>query len=87
MCGSRPALFFAGEERVHPAENKEAGGLDTLVAGVDVRRMRTRKTTEIELETQEWSTTERIIVKGASHFFVGRTDQVVELTSTFLLAR
>ena len=53
MCGSRPALFFAGEERVHPAENKEAGGLDTLVAGVDVRRMRTRKTTEIELETQE----------------------------------
>jgi alpha/beta superfamily hydrolase len=45
-----------------------------------------RAPNEIEQETRDWSSTERVMVKGASHFFVGRTDQVVDLTSTFLLA-
>ena len=34
---------------------------------------------EIAKETADWLATDREVVGGASHFFVGRTDQLVEL--------
>jgi uncharacterized protein len=39
---------------------------------------------EIEGATQQWLHTERVVVPGASHFFVGRTDRVVDATVGFL---
>ncbi len=35
-------------------------------------------------ETAGWSTTEIDVIAGASHFFVGRTDRVVEATRAFV---
>ncbi len=35
-------------------------------------------------QAQSWSNTEVEIVPGASHFFVGRTDRLVELTRTYV---
>jgi alpha/beta superfamily hydrolase len=46
-----------------------------------------RSPSEIEEETNAWLNTERVVVNGASHFFIGRTEQVVDLTAGFLLAR
>jgi alpha/beta superfamily hydrolase len=46
-----------------------------------------RAPAEIEAETLDWSNTERVVVNGASHFFIGRTEQVVDLTAAFLRAR
>jgi alpha/beta superfamily hydrolase len=46
-----------------------------------------RPPAEIEEETRDWRNTERVVVNGASHFFVGRTEQVVERSADFLLAR
>jgi uncharacterized protein len=42
---------------------------------------------EIEEETKDWPNTERVIVNGASHFFIGRAERVVDVTAGFLLAR
>jgi alpha/beta superfamily hydrolase len=39
---------------------------------------------EIERATTDWVNTRRTVVAGASHFFVGRTDRVVDATSAFL---
>jgi alpha/beta superfamily hydrolase len=39
---------------------------------------------EIERESAGWVNTRRTVVAGASHFFVGRTDRVVDATSEFL---
>jgi alpha/beta superfamily hydrolase len=39
---------------------------------------------EIERETAAWVNTQRIVIPGASHFFVGRTDRVVDATAAFL---
>jgi alpha/beta superfamily hydrolase len=43
-----------------------------------------RAPSEIEAATQSWVNTRRTIVPGASHFFVGRTDHVVDATAAFL---
>lgn len=34
--------------------------------------------------TEEWDATEIVVVAGASHFFVGRTDRVVDATRRFV---
>jgi uncharacterized protein len=39
---------------------------------------------EIEAATAAWLNTRRVIVAGASHFFVGRTERVVDATVGFL---
>jgi alpha/beta superfamily hydrolase len=44
-----------------------------------------RAPAEIEEATAAWVNTERRVVPGASHFFVGRTDNVVEATAAFVL--
>ena len=38
----------------------------------------------IAAETESWTTTEIVVVGGASHFFVGRTDRVVEVTASYV---
>jgi hypothetical protein len=43
-----------------------------------------RAPAEIEPEVAGWVSTRLEIVPGASHFFVGRTDRVVELTAGFV---
>jgi alpha/beta superfamily hydrolase len=43
-----------------------------------------RAPAEIEAATADWVATKRIVVPGASHFFVGRTDRVVDATVAFL---
>jgi alpha/beta superfamily hydrolase len=42
-----------------------------------------RTPAEIEADTRGWTATRVEIVTGASHFFVGRTDRVVELVTAF----
>ena len=44
-----------------------------------------RSPAEIEAATRDWEQTERIVIPGASHFFVGRTDRVVDATARFLV--
>jgi alpha/beta superfamily hydrolase len=44
-----------------------------------------RPPSEIESATQSWVNTRRTIVPGASHFFIGRTDHVVDATATFIV--
>jgi alpha/beta superfamily hydrolase len=39
---------------------------------------------EIAADTREWKSTRIEIVAGASHFFVGRTDRVIELAADFV---
>jgi alpha/beta superfamily hydrolase len=39
---------------------------------------------EVQFEVAAWSTTRVEIVAGASHFFVGRTEQVVDLVGGFV---
>jgi alpha/beta superfamily hydrolase len=39
---------------------------------------------EIEAATASWVNTRRVVVAGASHFFVGRTERVVDATVGFL---
>jgi uncharacterized protein len=43
-----------------------------------------RPPAEVEAEVATWQRTRVAVVPGASHFFVGRTDQVVELTTGFV---
>jgi alpha/beta superfamily hydrolase len=43
-----------------------------------------RPPSEIEAEVASWANTRAETVAGASHFFVGRTDKVVELTGDFV---
>jgi uncharacterized protein len=43
-----------------------------------------RAPAEVEAEVAGWRSTRVDIVPGASHFFVGRTDRVVELTAGFV---
>ena len=43
-----------------------------------------RSPAEIEAEVAAWAQTRVEVVPGASHFFVGRTDRVVELTAAFV---
>ncbi len=45
-----------------------------------------RAPAEIADVTASWTNTERVVVAGASHFFVGRTDRVVDATTAFLVA-
>jgi alpha/beta superfamily hydrolase len=45
-----------------------------------------RSPAEVEEATARWVHTERILVAGASHFFVGRTERVVDATAEFVLA-
>ena len=42
-----------------------------------------RAPVEVEAEVAGWRSTRVDVVPGASHFFVGRTDRVVELTAGF----
>jgi alpha/beta superfamily hydrolase len=39
---------------------------------------------EIEAATASWANTRRVVVAGASHFFVGRTERVVDATAGFV---
>jgi uncharacterized protein len=39
---------------------------------------------DVEAEVATWNATRVEVIAGASHFFVGRTDQVVELTTGFV---
>jgi uncharacterized protein len=43
-----------------------------------------RSPAEIETVTASWENTRRVVVPGASHFFVGRTDRVVDATAGFV---
>jgi alpha/beta superfamily hydrolase len=43
-----------------------------------------RPPAEIESETRDWQSTRIEIISGASHFFMGRTDRVVTLTTDFV---
>jgi hypothetical protein len=43
-----------------------------------------RAPAEIVAQTAEWSSTEHEVVRGASHFFVGRTDRLVELAERYV---
>jgi alpha/beta superfamily hydrolase len=43
-----------------------------------------RAPAEIEAEVASWANTRVEVIAGASHFFVGRTDKVVELTGAFV---
>ena len=43
-----------------------------------------RAPSEIEVETSSWVNARVETIAGASHFFVGRTDRVVELTAEFV---
>ncbi len=43
-----------------------------------------RAPAEIEAEVASWANTRVEVIAGASHFFVGRTDKVVELTGGFV---
>jgi hypothetical protein len=43
-----------------------------------------RAPAEIEAETRSWTNTRLETIAGASHFFVGRTDRVVDLTADFV---
>ena len=44
-----------------------------------------RAPADIEAETAAWAHTTRVVVPGASHFFVGRTDRVTDAVAGFLL--
>ena len=43
-----------------------------------------RDATEVESETAEWINTTTATIPGASHFFVGRTDRLAELTLAWI---
>jgi len=43
-----------------------------------------RAPAEVVAATEDWTATEVDVVPGASHFFVGRTDRVVEATRSFV---
>jgi uncharacterized protein len=43
-----------------------------------------RAPSEVEAATASWANTRRTTVPGASHFFIGRTDRVVDATVAFL---
>jgi alpha/beta superfamily hydrolase len=43
-----------------------------------------RPPAEVAAVAETWSATEVIVVPGASHFFVGRTDRLIELTTGFI---
>jgi alpha/beta superfamily hydrolase len=43
-----------------------------------------RSPAEIQAETARWTATRIEVVAGASHFFVGRTDRVVQLAVDFV---
>jgi uncharacterized protein len=44
-----------------------------------------RKPADVIETTASWTNTDHVVIAGASHFFVGRTDQVVAATTEFLL--
>jgi alpha/beta superfamily hydrolase len=43
-----------------------------------------RAPADVEVEVASWDATRVEVIAGASHFFVGRTDQVVDRTADFL---
>ena len=43
-----------------------------------------REPASVVEETDDWSTTEIEVIAGASHFFVGRTDRVVDAARAFV---
>jgi alpha/beta superfamily hydrolase len=43
-----------------------------------------RDPTSVEAETEWWHATETVVVGGASHFFMGRTDRLVELATAYV---
>jgi hypothetical protein len=43
-----------------------------------------RDPSSVEAETETWHATETVIVGGASHFFLGRTDRLVELATAYV---
>jgi alpha/beta superfamily hydrolase len=44
-----------------------------------------RAPAEVEAATAAWVNTQRVVIPGASHFFIGRTDRVVAETAQFVL--
>jgi alpha/beta superfamily hydrolase len=43
-----------------------------------------RSPSSIEAETASWTATEIVVVGGASHFFMGRTDRLVEVAAAYV---
>jgi alpha/beta superfamily hydrolase len=43
-----------------------------------------RAPTDVERDVREWTNTRIEVIAGASHFFVGRTDRVVDLAADFV---
>jgi hypothetical protein len=43
-----------------------------------------RPPAEVEAQVRSWPSTEVVVVDGASHFFVGRTDRLAELAQRFV---
>ena len=43
-----------------------------------------RAPAEIEADVARWTNTRVETIAGASHFFIGRTDRVVDLTAEFV---
>ncbi len=76
-----------------PLRFRAAG--DYVTVGKDARpkllilaaRDEFRPPADVEAHVAEWTNTRIEIVSGASHFFVGRTDRVVDATTAFLRAR
>jgi alpha/beta superfamily hydrolase len=71
--------------RFRPAHSYEGAAIDPrpkllILAAHD----EFRTPAEIEHETAAWNATRTEVVAGASHFFVGRTDRVVDLTADFV---
>jgi uncharacterized protein len=43
-----------------------------------------RSPSSVEAETESWTATEIVVVGGASHFFMGRTDRLVEVATAYV---
>ena len=43
-----------------------------------------RSPDEVAALVADWATTETVVIGGASHFFVGRTDRLVEVATAFV---
>lgn len=77
--GIAPPLRF-GPGRAYDAVGHDPRPKLLVLAGND----EFRSPQEIEAATSAWASTRTEIVSGASHFFVGRTDQVVTLARDFV---
>ena len=69
---------------LHYATAYAAASLSTPKLLVLAQHDEFRAPAEVVAATEDWTATEVDVVPGASHFFVGRTDRVVEATRGFV---